>query len=101
MKRIAIIFALLVAATGLVFAKRIIWDEKKAPALSLPEAYNCALSAIGSATNVYHCVAAECLISRSKNGEWMISFSDSKGNRKTAFVFFDRTTRTEDGLIVF
>ena len=101
MKRVIIILTVLGLATGLVFARRIMWPDTKPPRLSLPDAYGCAISAIGTATNQYHCVRASCLISRSPDGEWMFTFCSTNGAFKTAFVFFDKTTRVEDGTITF
>ena len=101
MKRIVIVFTVLVLAAGLAFARRMAWRDTNRPRLALPDAYNCALTALGTATNQFHCVRASCLISRSPYGEWMFSFFSTNGLEKTAFVFFDRTTRVEDGPIVF
>jgi hypothetical protein len=101
MKRITIILAVLVLATGVVFARRGFWPPAKPPRLSLPDAYVCAEAALGTATNQFHCVSASCLISRSPDGEWMIMFCNTNGVSKTAFVFFDKTTRIEDGKIDF
>jgi hypothetical protein len=101
-RNVAIALAALGLTTGLVFAKRILWPDTKPPGLALPEAYACAMSALGSDTNRYHCVRASCLISRSPDGEWMFEFYSPKGFApKTAFVFFNKTTRVEDGEIVF
>ena len=101
MKRLIIVVVFLGIATGLVFARRITWDDKMPPRLALPDAYACALTALGTVTNQYHCVSAECMISRSPDGEWMFTFCDTKGKYKAAFVFFDKTTRIEDGPIIF
>ena len=102
MKRLIIALAVFGLATGLVFAKRIFWPDTKPPRLALPDAYACAISVLGSETNQYHCVRASCLISRSPDWEWMFEFYSVKGfARKTAFVFFDKTTHIENGEIVF
>ena len=101
MKGLIVVLIALGLATGLVFARRIGWDAKKSPRLPLSDAYICALTALGTATNQYHCIGAECMISRSPDGEWMITFCSTNGTFKTAFVFFDKTTRIEDGTIVF
>ncbi|MGN6554053.1 MAG: hypothetical protein ACTHLW_10070 [Verrucomicrobiota bacterium] len=101
MKRFIVILAIFGLATCAVFARRIFWQPEKPPRLSLPDAYACAVGALGSNTNQYHCVSASCLISRSPDGEWMFSFYTTNGASKTAFVFFDKTTRIETGPINF
>jgi hypothetical protein len=101
MKRIIIAFVVLVLTAGLVFALRVEWPDNKRPRLALGDAYHCAVLALGSATNEFYCVGASCLISRSPDGEWMFCFFSTHGLRKTAFVFFDKTTRIEDGRVRF
>jgi hypothetical protein len=97
MKKVIIILTVLILATGAVFALRINWPDTKQPRLALPDAYGQAVAALGTATNQFYCVRAGCLISRSPDGEWLFTFSSTNGAYKSVFVFFDKTTRVQDG----
>jgi hypothetical protein len=101
MKRAIIILTVLILATGVVIARRMAWKDTDRPQLSLPDAYDCAITALGTSTNQFYCVRAGCLISRSPDGEWLFTFANSRGSYKSVFVFFDKTTRIEDGLPKF
>lgn len=57
------------------------YDKTKPPALSLPDAYNRASTALGIETNQFHCISAEIKTEFSPDGEWY-------------FVFFPRNTNT-------
>jgi hypothetical protein len=98
MKRMIVVFVVLVVAAGLVFALRPeLWPDNKRPRLDLGDAYQCALVALGSATNQFYCVRASCQLPRPADGEWMFSFGSTNGPVKTVFVSFDKTARIHDG----
>jgi hypothetical protein len=100
MKRMIVVFVVLVVAAGLVFALRPgLWPDNKRPRLDLGDAYQCALVALGSATNQFYCVCASCQLPRPADGEWMFSFFSTNGLAKHAFVSFDKTTRVHDGIL--
>ncbi len=99
MKRLLIVFVLLALPVAALAARRMPWTDTRRPALSLPDAYACALTALGPATNQYYCVRARCGISRSPDGEWLFIFSSTNAMYKSVFVFFDKTTRIEEGLV--
>ena len=101
MKRLVAISVVLTLAGGLVFAELMGWPEKKAPRLALPEAYSCAATALGSATNQYHCLRANWQNSRSPNGEWLFTFCSTNGSYKSVFVFFDKKTQVQNGRMIY
>jgi len=65
----------LAALTTTVFASLIgpPWDNTKAPSLSMPAAYQLAVTALGSATNEFHCVGASINTEFSSPG-WYFTF---------------------------
>ncbi len=63
---ISISFADLIPLSG--------YDKTKPPGLSLPAAYECAMSALGSETNEYHCLDAKITTLFSSEGEWYFTF---------------------------
>jgi hypothetical protein len=101
MKRVLIILTIVALGTGLLFAHVMGWPEKKRPRLALLDAYACAAAALGSDTNQYYCVRACCLISRSPDGEWFLEFCSTNGGFKSVFVFFDKTTKVQNGPVDF
>lgn len=101
MKRKALVSAILVIMTSAALARLRQWSVSERPSLPLPEAYGCALAALGTQTNQYYCLRAECIIARSSRGEWLFTFGSTNGGLKSAFVFFDKKTQIEDGLPAF
>jgi hypothetical protein len=97
MKRFLVVLIIVALGTGLLFARVMGWPHKKRPRLALPDAYSCAAASLGSVTNQYYCLRAMCLISRSPDGEWFFEFCSTNGEFKSVFVFFDKTTRVENG----
>src|SRR6266481_9583344 len=82
----ALVFA---ACAGLVFAqgwtgssRPLVYDSKRPPPLTLPEAYAAAVARVGYATNRFHCVSATCLDSSNKPSTgWVFGFSNTNGDR--------------------
>jgi hypothetical protein len=89
MKRLIICVLALGLATGIALAFVSSWSAQKPPPVTLPEAYNSAEQALGAATNQFYCVRAITLISRSPNGEWLLTYSNTNGAIKSVFVFMD------------
>jgi hypothetical protein len=79
MKRSIIIFSMLTIVSSVAFAA--IWfnDPKIAPTVPLPEAYRQAMTALGSATNTFHCTEAQW----QRPGWWRFSFYNTNGVLKT------------------
>jgi len=72
----------------------------KPPNLLLPDAYACAVKALGANTNQFYCASSQCIdlaSSTGSNGEWSLAFFDTKGNAKTIHVLFDKTIHIEEG----
>jgi hypothetical protein len=60
----------------------------------MPDAYSCAVVALGSATNQFFCVTAACAKSERKNdGVWYFIFSNTNGVEKTTYVYPDKRTK--------
>src|ERR1039457_7016623 len=83
MKTRYILLGLLVVSTA-VFASLIgpPWDNTKPPTLPLPAAYQLAVTALGSATNQFHCVSASINTEFSSPG-WYFTFCST--NTSSAF----------------
>ena len=88
MNRVVITLLVLIVATGAAFAYVFRWEPQVKPALILPEAYNLATQALGSITNDFHCLGANCQVS-GLGPNWNFSFSNTNGTLKTVFVYFD------------
>ena len=101
MKKIIITIVVLILTTGLVFARLLSIDVKQPPRLALPDAYVCATSALGIATNQFHCIRASILVSQSPDGEWLFSFCNKNGAYKSVTVFYDKQTKVKDGSSCF
>ncbi|MEY4918011.1 MAG: hypothetical protein RL616_1924 [Verrucomicrobiota bacterium] len=76
MKKSTTIIAILVFATGIVFAVSPFTNPKVAPTIPLPVAYNKALTLLGSDTNSFHCVDAKWVTNYK---EWWFSFYNTNG----------------------
>ena len=79
MKHSAIIIIVLTIVSSIAFAA--IWFNapKEVPTISLPDAYRQAMTALGSATNTFHCTTAQW----EKPGYWEFSFYNTNGDLKT------------------
>ena len=103
MKRFIIVVVVLGLATSAAFAFRIAWSLTKRPPISLPAACAQASLALGTATNEFYCVGATTLISRSQDGEWLLTYSSTNGVIRHVFVFMDGKTKPQivDGPLSF
>ena len=97
MKRSIIIFAILIVASSVVFAALWKVDNKQAPPISLPDAYQIAATALGSATNEFHCTSAEFIGSYCAPGSWMFRFYNTNGSCKAVFACPDGSVHFQDG----
>jgi len=72
----------LIALAGTAFASLIMppYDNSKPPKLSLPDAYQLAVVAMGSATDQYHCVGASIT---TDFGDPRWSFTSCSTNKQT------------------
>ena len=79
-----VILALL-ASTAVLFAMRgVPYDKSKAPPLPMPDAYQLAVAALGSATNQFHCLSAG--IEEAGSGRWLFTFYSTNTPPKAKFV---------------
>jgi hypothetical protein len=76
------------------------YDNTKPPAMSLPIAYDYALTALGSQTNEFHCVSANITTIFTTEGEWYFSFcsTNSKISPKLIAVEFNGKVIFDNGL---
>ena len=101
MKTRYIIFGLMVAASA-VFASLLTWppyDYSKPPSLSMPAAYERAMTSLGQATNQYHCLEARVSNDYFRAGEWDFDFftptpTNGRPRTKRIVVYFDGTVNT-------
>jgi hypothetical protein len=91
---ICIVSASAIAAT-IAFTSVPTWSDKGSPPrLSMPDAYSCAVAALGSTTNQFFCITATCAKSEHQNdGVWYFIFSNTNGVKKTTYVYPDKKTR--------
>jgi hypothetical protein len=105
MKRTLLAFVPVLLVVGLVFGQGVSnppgsrtwrkysepYDGKTAPPLGLADAYVLTLNYIGSNSNKYHCVAANCLDkTRSGLPGWTFCYMDTNGERAYLHVLFDK-----------
>jgi hypothetical protein len=79
----------LVALATAVFASSVVpYDITKPPSLTLPVGYELAVSALGSATNQFHCISASIYTDAvvSPHGGWLFTFSSTNTPPKSKFV---------------
>jgi hypothetical protein len=96
MKTKITLFTLLALAT-IVFASPVIpYNNSRLPSLPLPVAYEQAMSALGSATNQFHCISASIATSFSPNGEWFFTFYSTNSRPKWVSVEFNGKVHVED-----
>jgi hypothetical protein len=104
MKNIILVIAALVVTTGLACAQRPIpWPEAKPPRLSMPDAYPCAIAALGTATNQFYCTSASCYSysDTSQYGWWKFEFCNTNDYHKRVLVSFNKKVRVEEGPEVY
>ncbi len=81
MKRISLIFVVLIAMAGIAAAH---WVIGVFPPLSLPAAYHFATESLGSLTNDLKCVEAK---RDAKNAEWNFVFEGTNATAKVVVVY--------------
>ena len=99
MRRILIILTVLTMVSSIAFAAMWLIDKKQAPPVALPDAYRAAATALGSATNEYHCMSAAFMGSYCQPGAWFFHFSSTNGTEKTVIACPDGSVRVQDGSI--
>lgn len=101
MKRTFILSLCFVLAALSAFASTILppYDNTKPPGLSLPAAYDRALTALGSDTNQFHCLSATIGTEFAPEGEWHFSFcsTNSKVPPKLIVVEFSGKVIFDNG----
>ena len=97
MKRYIIILAMLTVVSSIAFAAQWLVDQKIAPPIALPDAYRLATTSLGSATNQFHCTAAEFVGEYCAPGSWRFSFYSTNGALKTVWTCPDGSTHSQDG----
>src|ERR1022692_1842063 len=106
-KRLASVAIIVAGSLTVLFAqwpvaheRRQPYDGKKSPPVTLPEAYNLALAALGQNTNEFYCIMTTCLdrlpmmtSAGVDDGEgWTFEFSNTNGSLKHVLVYFDKAT---------
>ena len=97
MKTRYILLGLLVVATA-IFARAVrLWDNTKPPTLPLPAAYQLAITALGQATNQFHCVSAG-ITTEYGSGGWDFTFFSTNASTipRVFCVEFDGKVHEED-----
>jgi hypothetical protein len=76
----------LITASTILFATPIVpYDISKPPSLSLPAGYELALTALGSATNQFHCISANVSTDFGSPG-WFFTFYSTNTPPRNKFV---------------
>jgi hypothetical protein len=79
------VILILLASSAVLFASLVTpYDKAKPPALPLPDAYQLAVAALGSATNQFHCLSAG--IEDFGGGWWLFTFYSTNTPPKNKFV---------------
>lgn len=73
------------------------WNDAMPPPRPLPEAYGMAVTALGPATNLFHCVGAKCSNNTGAFGDWKFTFCDTNAHYKTVYVEMLQVSYTEGG----
>ena len=97
MKRYIIIFAVLTILSSIAFAALWSVDPKAAPPIALPDAYRVAATALGSATNEFHCTEAKVIGAWCGPSSWMFMFYSTNGTCKAVFACPDGSVHFQDG----
>jgi len=96
MKMRYILLGLLVVATA-VFARAVrLWDNTKPPTLPLPVAYQLAVTALGQATNQFHCVSAGVTTDPGPGWDFTFYSTNASGIPRIFCVEFDGNVIEED-----
>jgi hypothetical protein len=75
-----------VSGTFLYAGPFVPYNDAKAPSLSLPDAYERAMVALGSKTNQLHCVNASVQSFYGADGEWLFTFYSTNSPLKPKWV---------------
>lgn len=88
MKTYIVIISLAIIFVTTLFASVILppYNKSKPPSLSLPDAYERAIAALGSSTNHFHCINASVTTQFSSDGEWYFTFYSTNSNSMPKFV---------------
>jgi hypothetical protein len=91
------ILLILVTLATTIFASIIMppYDNSKPPTLSLPVAYQFAVSALGSATNQFHCVAAS-ITTDFGAPRWSFIFCSTNTPPRTRWMTVDFAGKTQE-----
>ena len=73
------------------------YDDSRAPTLSLPDAYKLAVTALGSATNSFHCLDAHISTGFGAPG-WEFRFCSTNNPAASKFVTVDFTGKIHFGI---
>ena len=84
LKTLLIVVLALGVTCGVVFAESWLYDARVIPPITLPEAYSRAMTALGSATNSYHCMNAQFLTSTPCG--WSFRFYTTNGALRSVDV---------------
>ena len=103
MKTITLIIVLASAAIAFAGIYPLVfkgYDKSKAPTLTLPLAYDRAMSALGAYTNTFHCISATITTTFSLEGEWYFTFYSTNSNTmpKRIAVEFNGKVVLDNGL---
>jgi hypothetical protein len=99
MKKLISALLIFVAITTVVYAAFVFsYDNSKPPSIPLPIAYEHAMSALGVATNQFHCISANVTTDFGPNGEWQFIFYSTNSRPKWVTVEFNGKIHIEDVL---
>jgi hypothetical protein len=71
------------------------FDTSKPPKLPLPDAYQFAMMAMGSATNEFHCAGAS-ITTDFGNPRWSFMFCSTNKNKLTRWMTVDFSGKTQE-----
>lgn len=102
MKTTTVLTTTFILAATTLFASFILppYDKSKPPGMSLPAAYQCAVNALGSETNDFHCVSAVITTTFTAEGEWYFTFcsTNKTATPKLVAVEFNGKVVFDNGL---
>ena len=90
-----IVFLLLLSGAGCLFARRILWEPKTKPPISLIEAHEIALAALKDRHTDFYCTHAS-LAQTFTEGDWEFRFSSASGASTSVSVGSDKKARVSD-----
>jgi hypothetical protein len=86
--KITLPFVILCCSLTTIFASLNLppYSKSKAPSLSLPDAYDLAIAALGQETNQFHCLSANVTTLFTTEGEWYFTFYSTNAISKTKCI---------------